>query len=600
MSYGRPANVRSHRRGGPRRRLIVAPWIVFSVVGVLVLAGLSVGYAYLVRRSCTGQLKATVISAPGMQPILDGLARKWQDTQPAVKGKCASVDIEAKDSAVMAQTLGANGDWDTKADGPAPDVWVPDSSAWVRRASTAAIAERMVPDLQPSIARTPAVIAMPKPMAEALGWPKTQFTWQDIINKFAGNPDGWKAYGKDWGPFKFGMTDPLKSTSGLLALMAVLDGDDDGEVAPDEQNAVLKLKQVRSIYTGNTDQIFADLSKADAQGADQALHYVSAFPALEQDVLAYNESNPKVPLVAVYPSNGSADADYPYLALDAPWANRDRQAVAKSFLGYLRGSEGRATFLSHGFRDANRAPGKGLTQINGFAAKLTTLPRAVLLADSVKQSMDTWTALTRPTNVLVVLDVSGSMNDPVPGTGRSKLALVKDAAKSAVSLFSDDTQAGLWVFSSKQDGTKPYRSLVSIGKVSDQVNGKSRKDAMLSAIDSLQATGATGLYDTIAAAQQAVADNFKDGSTNLVALMTDGKNEPDGGAGITLDQLKDKLGQNFADKAHRVPVVTVGYGADADFATLQTVSATTGATSYTSKTGFDINQVLLTAIFGRV
>jgi Ca-activated chloride channel family protein len=202
--------------------------------------------------------------------------------------------------------------------------------------------------------------------------------------------------------------------------------------------------------------------------------------------------------------------------------------------------------------------------------------------------------------VLVVLDVSGSMNDPVPGTGRSKLALVKDAAKRAVNLFASDTQAGLWVFSSKQDGTKPYRSLVSLGKISDQINGRSRKDAMLSAIDGLQATGATGLYDTIAAAQQTVVNNFQNGSTNLVALMTDGKNEPDGGAGITLDQLKDKLAQNNADKNHRVPVVTVGYGADADFGTLQAISAATGATSYTSKTGLDIDQVLLTAIFGRV
>jgi Ca-activated chloride channel family protein len=313
----------------------------------------------------------------------------------------------------------------------------------------------MIPDLQPSIARTPAVIAMPKPMAEAIGWPNVQLSWQDVVDKYAGNPDGWKAWGKDWGTFRFGMTDPLKSTSGLLALMAVLDGNDDGEVTPDEQNAVLKLKQVRSVYTGGTDQIFSELGKADAQGPDQALRYISAFPALEQDVLAYNGSNPKVPLVAIYPTNGSADADYPYLALDAPWANRDRQAVAKEFLSYLRGAAGRSTFLSRGFRDANRAPGKRLTQINGFAAKLTTLPRAVLLADSVKQSMDTWTALTRPTNVLVVLDVSGSMNDPVPGTGRSKLALVKDAAKSAVDLFASDTQAGLWVFSSKQDGRRP-------------------------------------------------------------------------------------------------------------------------------------------------
>jgi Ca-activated chloride channel family protein len=600
MPNGSLAAVRSHRRGGPRRRLIVTPWIVFSVVGALSLAGLSVGYAYVVRGSCSGQVKATIISSPNIQPVIAALARGWQDTQPAVRGRCAAVEIVARDSAVLAQALGANGDWDTKTEGPPPDVWMPDSSVWVRRASTAAIAERMMPDLQPSVARTPAVIAMPKPMAEALGWPKVQLSWQEVINKFAGSPDGWKTFNKDWGPFKFGMTDPLKSTAGLLALMAVLDGNDDGEVGPDEQNAVLKLKQVRAIYAASTDQIFSELRSADGQGQDAALKYVSAFPALEQDVLTYNQNNPKVPLVAIYPTNGSGDADYPYLALDAPWATRDRQAAAKSFLQYLRGPQGRSAFLNRGFRDSNRAAGKGLTEINGFAAKLATLPRAVLLADSVKQSMDTWTALTRPTNVLVVLDVSGSMNDPVPGTGRTKLALAKDAAKSAVSLFAGDTRAGLWAFSSKQDGTKPYRSLVPIGKIGDQVNGHGRKDEMLSQIDRLQATGATGLYDTIAAAQQIVVDSFQSGSTNLVVLMTDGKNEPDGGAGISVDQLKDRLTQNNSDKNRRVPVVTVGYGEDADFAILQNISASTGATSYTSKTGFDINQVLLTAIFGRV
>ncbi|MGC9667756.1 substrate-binding and VWA domain-containing protein [Planosporangium sp. 12N6] len=600
MPAGSPATVRSHRRGGPRRRFLVAPWIVFSVVGALALAGLSVGYAVLTRNSCSGQVKATVIAAPTIQPIMADLVRGWQDTHPSVRGRCAAVELTAKDSAVMAQILGANGDWDTRTAGPAPDVWVPDSSAWVRRASTAAIAERMMPDLQPSLARTPAVIAMPRPMAETLGWPKAQLTWQDVINKFADGTNGWKAYDKDWGPFRFGMTDPLKSTAGLLALMAVLDGNDDGEVSPDEQSTVLRLKQVRSVYTDGTDQIFAALRDADARGQDAALSYVSAFPALEQDVLAYNRTRPKVPLAAIYPTNGSGDADYPYLTLDAPWASRDRQAVAQSFLTYLRGPDGRAEFLRRGFRDANRAAGKDITELAGLTAKLTTLPRAVLLADSVKHSMDTWTALTRPTNILVVLDVSGSMNDAVPGTGRTKLALAKDAAKSAISLFAGDTQAGLWVFSSKQDGASPYRSLVPLGRIGDPVNGHTRKDEMLAAIDRVPATGATGLYDTIAAAQQAVLASFQPNATNLVVLMTDGRNEPDGGAGLSLDQLREQLSRNNADSDHRVPVVTVGYGEDADFGTLQNISATTGATSYTSKTGFDIDQVLLTAIFGRV
>jgi Ca-activated chloride channel family protein len=593
MAYGHPSAVRSHRRGGPKRRLIVAPWIVFSTIGVVILAGLSVGYVYLVRSTCSGQLKATIVASPSMQPVLDGLARRWQDTEPAVKDKCAAVEIEGKDAALMAQTLGASQEWDAKS-GPAPDVWVPDSSAWVRRASTAAIAERMVPDLQPSVARTPAVIAMPKPMAEALGWPKTQFTWQDMISKFASSPEGWKAFGKDWGPFKFGMTDPLKSTAGLLALMAVLDGDDDGEVTPEEQNAVLKLKQVRTVYTEGTDQIFTELTKKDAESQDAALQYLSAFPALEQDVLTYNENNPKVPLVAIYPTNGSGDADYPYLALDASWANKDRQAVAKAFLTYLRGPEGRKAFLGQGFRDPNRAPGKGLTEINGFAAKLTTLPRAVLLADSVKQSMDTWTALTRPTNVLLVLDVSGSMKEQVPGAGRDRLSLAKEAAKNSVSLFSEDTRAGLWAFSTRQEGNADYRTVVPIGTLE-----QGRRAQLLSSIDKLTAAGNTGLYDTLAAAQQTVRSTFVEGSTNLVVLMTDGKNEDDTG-GLNIDQLKEKLTQVNADAKHKVPVVTVAYGDDADFQTLQDISRTSGGQSYSSKTAFDINQVLLTAIFGRV
>lgn len=595
--YGRPPNVRSHRRSGPRRRPVVAPWIAVALVAVVVLGGLGAGYVYLKRSSCSGSAKATIAASPVMSTQLEKLARDWQDTGPSVHGRCASVEVAAKDSAVMAQALGT--DWDPKSQGTAPDVWVPESSAWVRRASSAEIAERMMPDRQPSLARTPAVIAMPRPMAEALGWPNAELTWQDVINKFAGAPEGWQKYGKPWGPFKFGMTDPLKSTAGLLALMAVLDGNDDGEITPDEQSSVLKLKQVRAIYTPDTAQIFTDLKAADAKGEDSALGYVSAFPALEQDVLAYDQGNPKVPLVAVYPSNGSADADHPYLILDAPWADRAHQDVAKAFLGYLRGPHGRAAFLAAGFRDPNRQAGKGLGEINGFTARLATLPRAVLLPESVKQSTDTWTALTRPTNVLLVLDISGSMNDPVPGTGKTKLTLAKEAAHNAVGLFSDDTQAGLWVFSTKQDGPRDYKQVVAIGALSDQVAGKSRKDTMLTSIDKLAANGGTGLYNTTAAAQQAVLDAYKPGSTNLVVLMTDGKNE-DVEGGLTLDQLKEQLTKNGADPNKKVPVVTVGYGADADFATLQDISRTTGATSYTSKSSFDINQVLLTAIFGRV
>src|SRR5439155_13932982 len=77
------------------------------------------------------------------------------------------------------------------------------------------------PDLVPadveSIARTPLVLAMPRPMAEALGWPKTPIGWGDVL-KLANDPRGWAAKGHpEWGSFKLGKTNPNISTSGLAA-----------------------------------------------------------------------------------------------------------------------------------------------------------------------------------------------------------------------------------------------------------------------------------------------------------------------------------------------------------------------------------------------
>ena len=55
---------------------------------------------------------------------------------------------------------------------------------------------------------SPVVIAMWKPMAEALGWGAKPVGWAEIL-ALAKNPTGWAAYGHpEWGRFKFGHTHP--------------------------------------------------------------------------------------------------------------------------------------------------------------------------------------------------------------------------------------------------------------------------------------------------------------------------------------------------------------------------------------------------------
>jgi Ca-activated chloride channel family protein len=570
---------------------------VVSLVVALVGVGLGGGYVWLVRQACSGQVKATILAAPGTATILEALGREWATSEPAVNGTCAAVEVTAKDSAEVALAL--QNPWDAKSSGPAPTAWVPQSTAWVRQASADADAERMIPDLQPSIARSPTVLAMPKVMAEKLGWPKTPITWDSVLARAAGKQN-WSTLGQpDWGPFKLGMTDPATSTAGLLTLTALLDADDDEFISTDEQKNLFKLKQSIAVYTERTEQILTEYAKQAAQDPLNGLKYISAFPALEQDVLNHNLRNPRSPLVAIYPDDLTIEADNPFLVLNAEWAEPDTQAAATQFMNFVRSHEGETQLLDAGYRDPNRLPGKDITVANGVAPEITTLPRGVLLAESVARTIATWTALTRPTNILLVLDVSGSMKEQVPGAGKDRMTLAKAAAKDAIALFADDARVGLWEFSSGLAGKTDYRTVVPLDRLGDENNGRTRKEQLLRSIDALAPRADTGLYDTAAAAQKFMLDNFQKDAVNLVVLMTDGKNDDPTG-GMTFDALKQQLVKNNADANRRVPVATVGFGEQADYPILQQIAQLTGALAFESRESFDINQVLMTAIFSDV
>ncbi len=130
-------------------------------------------------------------------------------------------------------------------------------------------------------------------------------------------------------------------------------------------------------------------------------------------------------------------------------------------------------------------------------------------------------------------------------------------------------------------------------------NGKSRQANLRTKLAGLQAGGNTGLYETLDAAQKEVVANYKPNATNLVVLMTDGKDDPDPGttSGVDLTQLELDLTKNHSS-AKPVPVVTIGLGPDVDNKRLSEISRVSGAISLTSESGFDINQVLLSALFG--
>lgn len=605
MAYGTPASVRSHRRGRARGRRRFAPWITGTLVTTMVLVGVGFAYTQVLAQTCSGKETARVVAAPSIAHHLTAIAARWHNSEPSTEaGTCAEVNIESFDSAEVARRL-ADG-WSTGQD--APDVWVPASTAWSQKAAASDVAEPLIPDLRPSIARSPTVIAMPEPMAAELNWPDTRLEpeadvrWESLLEEFSRDDEGWARFGHpEWGEFRFGMSDPARDTAGLLALTAILDADDDGETDPQELDNALSLQQllVNDLYHETTEQLLSRLAEADEQGPEAALQHVSAFPALEQHVLEYNRRNPQVQLAAIYPTNGNIEADHPYLVLNGDWVTPEKEEVAAEFLAYVRSDGPQARLREAGFRGTNREPGADFDPEYGLVAELVALPRAVLVPDSVALTIDRWTALTQPMNVLIAFDVSGSMLWEIPGTGIARMDQAIEAAQATVTLFGDNDQVGLWEFATALDGDLDYRQRVPIGPLEDVMgDNRTRRELILDEINQLVPLTDTGLYNTIQAAYDTVLANYDENATNVVVVLTDGEDDTGGRPGISLDELLAHVEQAPDDQP--VHVVSVAFGEEADFENMQRIGEATGGNAYYSEDGFNLVDLFRTAVFNSV
>src|SRR4051794_29446438 len=165
--------------------------------------------------NCT---RLAVTASSEKAALLSGIAESYGKANHKVTGRCVRVTVTSKASGGATDAL-ARG-WDERVDGPRPDIWTPASTSWtvlLRQRLAERDAQPLVPTSLPSLARTPLVLAMPRPMAVALGWPATPIGWSDLL-ALARDPCGWGKYGHpEWGRFKLGKTNPDFSTSGLNA-----------------------------------------------------------------------------------------------------------------------------------------------------------------------------------------------------------------------------------------------------------------------------------------------------------------------------------------------------------------------------------------------
>jgi Ca-activated chloride channel family protein len=150
--------------------------LVAVVVGLVLLAAVGVVVSASVGGSdddCDVRLEVNSSTEKG--DLLADLAEDYNDSgRELAGGKCARVAVSETSSGVAKDAL-AQG-WDERRDGaPEPQVWTPSSSLWLtllQRDATAADRKLLTDDKPRSLATSPLAIAMPRPMAEALGWPE--------------------------------------------------------------------------------------------------------------------------------------------------------------------------------------------------------------------------------------------------------------------------------------------------------------------------------------------------------------------------------------------------------------------------------------------
>src|SRR5688500_18597434 len=153
----------------------------------------------------------TVASSPEKLELLTALANEFNRSDAAATAagdECAQVRVARKSSGAAAQLL-TQGWPENEANGPQPVIWSPAASSWgaiVNQRVTTAGGEAFVPTDPEPFMLTPLVIAMPKPMAQALGWPDTPIGYADLL-ALARDPEGWASKGHpEWGQFKLGKT----------------------------------------------------------------------------------------------------------------------------------------------------------------------------------------------------------------------------------------------------------------------------------------------------------------------------------------------------------------------------------------------------------
>jgi Ca-activated chloride channel family protein len=419
-----------------------------------------------------------------------------------------------------------------------PVLWTPASSLWGRLLNYQAD-QALVADENPSLVRTPLVIAMWEELADGYGYPGRPLGYEQLAELAVG---GWAAAGRpQFGPFKYVHANPDFSTSGLSAVAAsyyAAAGKREGLTVEDIARTRGQVKRLeRSIvHYGDTTLALSEEMSRHGTG------YTSAIAMEEITLIEFNrEAGDGPKLVAVYPEEGTFVSDNPLITLQGDWVTREQRQAARVFSDYLKRAVTPEVAGRYGFRPADQAaaPAGLVSAANGVdpaqPERVLSLPEPRVLA-RIKEA---WREDRKPANVMIVLDNSDSMSL------ERKLDHAKEGLRGFLAEAAPHDRIGLIKFSAE------VHELVPIAPMSEN------RKRLLNAIDDIFPEEDTRVRDAIVEGVKAVERKLDKDAINAVVALTDGA---DTASDRSVQEVVEELAKQGERETGQIRVFTIAYG----------------------------------------
>jgi Ca-activated chloride channel family protein len=525
---------------------------------------LAAGCKKKVEQEATGDTRSspTPTAGPAVEvSILYGSEKKsWLDRQIAAFNATSPRTRAGQPIEVKGKAIGSGEAMTGILDGTEqPVVFSPASGAYVtllnqQWQSRAGHTKALAPAGEPLVL-SPIVIAMWKPMAEALGWPAKPLGWADIL-RVSRDPQGWGSLGRpEWGAMKLGHTHPEYSNSGLLSVLAIAYAG----AGTTRGLAITDVPKVEKFMTGVEDAI-VHYGKSTGFFADKMIErgpgYLSAAVLYENLVIeSYGHAPaPPMPMVAIYPVEGTFWSDHPYSVLDADWVDAAEREAAGAFLAFLKARPQQDSALALGFRPVDPAIkiGAPIDAAHGVDPLQPQTLLEVPDASTLDALLGAWRKTKKAADVVVVFDKSGSM-------AGEPLAEAKRGAKAFLATLDPRDDVTLLFFDGKVYA--PFGP-VAVGKARSELEAR---------IDGISADGETAVYDATHDAYALLAGRRKTAAHRIRAavVMTDGV---DNKSTRSLEAVRGEL--RGEDRA--ATIFTIAYGGASSRDALQGLAADGG------------------------